>query len=317
MTLDIQKCPNCKSKNLIRDYDTGELVCADCGFVIDDKLMDSGPEWRAYTDEEKNRRSRVGSPQTFTIHDHSLSTIIGKENIDRYGRPLKPEQKAQINRLRKLQKRTRISSIEERTIAAGLPIISKIGNHLHLSHNVIETASVNFRKAVKGGIVRGRTTVGVAAASVYLACKQCEISRTLDEIVKVCLNIGELNDNYKSKIRKRIHSDYRTLIEQFEFYNKIKFVPPKKYGNRISNQLSLSGKTEGLVYKILEEASRTRLTAGRNPVGVVASAAYLASVITGERRTQREIAKKTGITEVTIRNRSKELVENLMFITYL
>ena len=314
MTLDIQKCPNCKSKNILRDPDSGEIICGDCGFVIDQKPIDSGPEWKAYNSEQKNKMSRVGPRQTFTIHDHSLSTIIG--NTDRYGKLLKPEQKARINRLRKWQKRMRISNPREKTIAAGLSLISNIGNHLNLPHNVIETASVNFRKAVKEGIVRGRTTVGVAAASVYLACKQCEISRTLDEIAKVCLDIGEFNNNYKS-IRKRIYSDYRFLFEQLEYYNKIKFVLPEKNMNRISNRLSLYGKTEGVMYKILEAASKARLTGGRNPIGIAAAATYIASIITGCRRTEKEIHEKTGVTEVTIRNRSKELVEKLMFITYL
>jgi transcription initiation factor TFIIB len=54
-----------------------------------------------------------------------------------------------------------------------------------------------------------------------------------------------------------------------------------------------------------------RLTSGRGPAGIAAAATYIASLLTDERRTQGEIAKGAHVTEVTIRNRYKELTQRL------
>ena len=69
--------------------------------------------------------------------------------------------------------------------------------------------------------------------------------------------------------------------------------------------------------KILFAAKEQKLTSGRGPTGIAAAASYIASVLTGERKTQREIAEIAQVTEVTIRNRYKELVERLQFIISL
>ena len=44
---------------------------------------------------------------------------------------------------------------------------------------------------------------------------------------------------------------------------------------------------------------------------MAAAALYIASVLLGERKTQRDVAEVAGVTEVTIRNRYKELTEQL------
>ena len=63
--------------------------------------------------------------------------------------------------------------------------------------------------------------------------------------------------------------------------------------------------------EIIEKAMEKGLTSGRGPTGVAAAALYIASVLLGERKTQRDVADIAGVTEVTIRNRYKELTEQL------
>ncbi len=71
------ECPECGSLDVILDETRGEHICRNCGTVVSEKLIDDGPEWRAFTAEERSKRSRVGSPTTITIHDKGLSTQIG------------------------------------------------------------------------------------------------------------------------------------------------------------------------------------------------------------------------------------------------
>ena len=300
----IEKCPECSSSNLIHDYDTGDTICGGCGLVLTEQMMDKGPEWRAFTQEEKASRSRVGIPTSYSVHDKGLSTMIDWHDRDIYGKRLSPGQKAQIYRLRKWQRRIRVSDATERNLAFALSEISKIANSLSLPKNILETASVIYRKAVKERLIRGRSIQGVTAAAIYVACRQCGLARTLDEIAQAS-NIN----------KKEVGRSYRFLVKELDY-----FIPPLKpsqYVTKFSNQLTMQGKVEEIAHKILTAAKELKLTSGRGPTGIAAAASYIASVLTGERKTQREIAEIAQVTEVTIRNRYKELVERLQFIISL
>jgi transcription initiation factor TFIIB len=300
----IRRCPECGSTRLMRDYDCAEIVCMGCGYVVAAKLADQGPEWRAFDDEQRAKRARAGAPLTFTIHDKGLSTMIDWHDRDVYGKRLAPGQKAQIYRLRKWQRRIRVSDATERNLAFALSEISKISNNLNLPKNILETASVIYRKAVKERLIRGRSIQGVTAAAIYVACRQCGVARTLDEIAQA----STVN-------KKEVGRSYRFLIKELNY-----FIPPLKpsqYVTKFSNQLTMQGKVEEIAHKILGTAKELKLTSGRGPTGIAAAASYIASVLTGERKTQREIAEIAQVTEVTIRNRYKELVERLQFVIYL
>lgn len=299
--LKIRQCPECGSTRLMRDYECAEIVCMNCGYVIAAKLADRGPEWRAFDDEQRAKRARVGAPLTFTIHDKGLSTMIDWHDRDIYGKRLSPGQKAQIYRLRKWQRRIRVSDATERNLAFALSEISKIANSLNLPKNILETASVIYRKAVKERLIRGRSIQGVTAAAIYVACRQCGLARTLEEIAQAS-NIN----------KKEVGRSYRFLVKELDY-----FIPPLKpsqYVTKFSNQLTMQGKVEEIAHKILATAKELKLTSGRGPTGIAAAASYIASVLTGERKTQREIAEIAQVTEVTIRNRYKELVERLLFV---
>jgi len=230
--------------------------------------------------------------------------MIDWHDRDIYGKRLSPGQKAQIYRLRKWQRRIRVSDATERNLAFALSEISKIANALNLPKNILETASVIYRKAVKERLIRGRSIQGVTAAAIYVACRQCKLARTLEEIAQAS-NIN----------KKEVGRSYRFLVKELDY-----FIPPLKpsqYVTKFSNQLTMQGKVEEIAHKILSTAKELRLTSGRGPTGIAAAASYIASVLTGERKTQREIAEIAQVTEVTIRNRYKELVERLQFVITL
>jgi len=296
----IQTCPECHSTRLMRDYENAELVCMNCGFVLAAKIADRGPEWRAFDDEQRAKRTRVGAPLTYTIHDKGLSTMIDWHDRDVYGKSLSPGQKAQVYRLRKWQRRIRVSDATERNLAFALSEITKIANNLNLPKSILETASVIYRKAVKERLIRGRSIQGVTAAAIYLACRQCGLARTLEEIAQA-----------SSVNKKEVGRSYRFLIKELNY--SIPPLKPSQYITKFSNQLTMQGKVEEIAHKILGAAKELKLTSGRGPTGIAAAASYIASVLTGERKTQREIAEIAQVTEVTIRNRYKELVERLMF----
>ncbi|MBC7219667.1 MAG: transcription initiation factor IIB [Hadesarchaea archaeon] len=293
-----KKCPECGSTKLVRDYERAELVCASCGYVIHAKIMDMGPEWRAFDQEQRERRGRVGAPMTLTIHDKGLSTMIDWRDRDSHGKDLTPKRRAQIYRLRKWQRRIRVSDATERNLAFALSEIDRMSSHLNLPRNVREAAALIYRKAVEERLIRGRSIEGVAAAALYAACRESKVPRTLDEIAEV------------SRVsKKEIGRSYRFIARELLIH--LRPTSPIDYIPRFGSDLGLSGAVQSKAIELLKEAQKKGLTSGRGPTGVAAAAIYIASVLMGERRTQRDVADVARVTEVTVRNRYKELCEKL------
>lgn len=301
---EIVRCPECGSTHLTRDYERGELICEDCGFVIEDNFIDQGPEWRAFDMEQGEKRARTGAPMTMTLHDKGLSTEIGWKNKDSYGKNIPTRNRSQLYRLRKWQRRIRVSNATERNLAFALTELDRMASALGLPRNVRETAAVIYRKAVEKNLIRGRSIQGVVAASLYGACRQVGVPRTLDEIANVA-NVG----------RKEIGRTYRFMTRQLQL--RLMPTKPDDYIARFCSELGLSGEVQAKAYELLQMAAEKELTSGRGPTGVAAAAIYIASILTNNRRTQREVAEVAGVTEVTIRNRYKELTERLDLVVPL
>ncbi len=291
-------CPECGSTKLINDHERGEVVCGSCGLVIDDNIVDMGPEWRAFDHEQRDKRTRVGAPITYTIHDKGLSTMIDWRNKDIYGRDIPARNRAQWYRLRKWQRKIRISGATERNLAFALSELDRDSSRLGLPRSVRESASVVYRNAVENKLIRGRSIEGVVAASLYAACRRCKVPRTLDEIADV------------SRVsKKEVGRTYRFLTR--ELHIRLPPTSPIDYVPRFASELNLSGLVQSKAIEIINQAMDNGLTSGRGPTGVAAAALYIASVLLGERKTQRDVADIAGVTEVTIRNRYKELTEQL------
>ena len=295
---ELAQCPECRSNQIRKDYSRAELVCKNCGLVLDESMIDQGPEWRAYDSEQQEKQARTGAPMTYTIHDKGLSTTIGWKNRDSYGKTIPLRTSGQIYRLRKLQRRIRISNSIERNLATALSEVDRIASGMGLPRTVRETAAMIYRKAISKNLVRGRTIEGVATTTVYAACRQCNVPRSLDEIVP-----------YSKISRKEIGRNYRIISREL----KLKLLPtsPEDYISRFCSELKFSINVRAKTEEILKEAEHRELTIGRSPTGLAAAFLYIASLLCGERRTQHEIAHVTGVTEVTIRNRYKELAINL------
>ena len=294
----MRNCPECHSSDLIYDSDQGEVVCRNCGFVVADKVQDLGPEWRVFEGEERERRIRTGAPVTYAIHDKGLVTIIGWKLRDACGKELGPSERAELSRLRKLQRRIRIFSSLERNLASALSHMMKLASVLSLPESVLEEAALIYRKTMRKRLTRGRSIKGTSAASIYLACRKLGITRTLHEIAKAA-----------GIARKDLARFYRLLID--ELGGVVGPPSPASYATKFVNELNLTGRAEVVAREVLSTAQSMLLTSGRGPMGIAAAATYMASVLVNDKRTQRDISDVAGVTEVTIRNRYRELLRKL------
>jgi transcription initiation factor TFIIB len=283
------KCPSCGYKKIVTDQNTGELFCGKCGFVVTEKISDTGAEWRSFSNDESNR-TRVGAGTSLTMHDMGLSTIIGKANKDATGKPLSSGVKSSIERLRTWDSRSQAHSSADRNLRQALNEMDKLKDKLALTNAVIEKAAYIYRKAMERKLVRGRSIQGLVAACLYASCRNTETPRTLDDIAKG-INIR----------RKDVARCYRLILRELDL--KMPVVDPVKGVSRIASIAGLSEKSKRKAIVILNEAKKEGIVAGKDPMGIAAAALYLACISIGESKSQKEISIASGVTEVTIRNR--------------
>ncbi|NIM47170.1 MAG: transcription initiation factor IIB [Candidatus Aenigmarchaeota archaeon] len=287
----IQKCPECGSKRFTKDKSRGEIVCSKCGFVIKEKIIDTSPEWRAFDSEQRQRKTRGGAPLTPTKHDKGLTTEIGRGKGELF--KVIPLKRPQYYRLRKWQKR--LVESKARNLSFALSELQRLVSFLGLPRPVHEEVAIKYEKAVDRGLVRGRSMESVIAALLYAVCREMKTPRTLEEIAEA------------TGIEKReIGRNYRYIARQLGM--RILPAMPKDYVPRFASMLGLSDKVQARAIRILKQAKKFKTIHGKGPTGVAAAALYIAAVLGGEKRTQREIADAVGVTEVTIRNRFKEMV---------
>ncbi|MFX0155185.1 MAG: transcription initiation factor IIB [Candidatus Hodarchaeota archaeon] len=297
---NLNLCPECGNKNVISDDSRGEIVCGMCGLVISQRQIDTGPEWRAFTSEEANKKVRVGAPTTLTLHDKGLSTMISWKNKDAFGKAITPKMKAEVYRLRKWHVRTRTNKSIDRNLAYAMNELDRFSSQLNLSKDLKESAAHIYRKMANKNLIRGRSIEAMLIASIYLSCRLNSIPKTLDDFIE-----------FASVDKKKVARCYRLILKELKL--NIQVSSPIFFIPRFCAELKLSGKTQNRAASILNLAKKYRITAGKAPTGLAGAALYVAAIQEGERRTQKEISIAAGVTEATIRNRYKELVNHLKF----
>ena len=262
-----QRCPSCGKSTMITDENSGELFCGTCGFVISEKLEDTGAEWRSFSRDEGDR-SRVGAGTSLTMHDMGLSTIIDPANKDSTGKPLSATMKSSIERLRTWDSRTQAHASSDRNLRQALNELDKLKDKLALTDAVIEKAAYIYRKAMEKKLVRGRSIHGLMAACLYAACRNTETPRTLDDIANG-INIR----------RKDVARCYRLIFRELEL--KMPVADPVKGVSRIASTAGLSEKVKRRAVDILNMAKKIGMVAGKDPMGIAAAALYLACISNG------------------------------------
>ncbi len=298
MPLDETECPSCGEEKLSHNPSRAEIVCENCGQLIEESMLDKGQEWRAFDATEREKKARTGSPLKFMKSNRGLSTQIDKFNRDSRGNKMSSYNQSQMKRLRDWHKRVSVSTSMERNLKTALRELRRTKSALQLPDSVAEETAKLYRKCVKKGLIRGRLIEEVLVATLYIVCRKRQIPRTLDEL-------AETSGVDKTDIGRT----YRFLKDELDI--DVPLTNPKRYVPRFASQLDLRGEVQEEAKDILDKAINEGLISGRGPTGVAAASLYIAGVQLNERRTQKEVAESAGVTEVTIRNRYRELKEKL------
>lgn len=298
--IEILACSTCNTdQTAITDPESGEIVCSKCGLVISEKIEDyAHQERRAYSIQEADERARTGARTSLAFHDMGLSTIIGKTNKDASGQLLNSAMRSSMDKLRIWDSRIHVNSSEDRSLRRAFHQLNTLRDKLGLSDTLVEKSAYLYRKAQERGLIRGRTVDGIMTAAVYIACRETGTPKSLEDISIV--------SNLK---RKDITRCYRRLV--FDLDIKIPIVDPMKCIVKVANKLSLSEKTKNKAMNLMTYAIKMEINAGKIPMGLAATVLYASCLKTGENVSQTNIAEASGVTEVTIRNRFKDLTSKI------
>ena len=301
-TIEIEKsCPECES-TLVDDIQNGERFCSACGVVVAEQMADYGPETKSSNLEEKMKLARATGQTTYSQHDLGITTEIAIGTKDFSGKSINSQVANQMHNLRKWQQRVRVSSPRERRLSIVLAKIGETCKTLALSKNVLETASMIYRSLDGKVEVKGKSVVSISAATIYMACKQCEIVRSLDEICRGLCSPKDLKP--KTKLAARY---YRTMVMELG-NSTAPVVTMDKYISKIANLTGTDVRVERLALEISEKTKDRNLADGKAPNGIAAAYLYVASILLGQNVLQRDVSSVAGVTEVTIRNRCKEIL---------
>ena len=277
----------CKTYPVITDSERGEIVCGGCGLILVQNMSDTSHESNSYTLEGFMKQTRTGPATSLTMHDKGLSTVIGT-NKDFSGNALPNKTKYEFNRLRTWDQRSK--SRKTATLSKAFTLLHGMKTKLGIPDNVVENAAYIYRKAVNAKLTRGRTMASLVSASLYAACRENNIPRTLDDIA----NAGNVE-------RRILSRDLRTIIKKFELnlnqYDTASFI------SKISNNMNLKEKTKRDAFEILKRCEKEQITAGKHPVAQAAASLYISCIMNGEKISQKKFSVESGVSDVTIRNR--------------
>ncbi|MGH1568344.1 MAG: transcription initiation factor IIB [Nitrosopumilus sp.] len=278
----------CKTYPAITDSERGEIVCGGCGLILLQNMADTSYENNGYTSEDYMKMSRTGPASSLTMNDRGLSTVIGN-NKDSAGKTLSSKTKYEFNRLRTWDQRSK--SRKTASLSKAFTLLHGMKTKLGISDNVVENAAYIYRKVVNAKLTRGRTMASLISASLYAACRENNIPRTLDDIADA--------GNVERRILSR---DLRTIIKKLGLnlnqYETTSFI------SKISNNMSLKEKTKRDAFEILRRCEKEQITAGKHPVAQAAASLYLSCIMNGEKVSQKKFATESGVSDVTIRNRA-------------
>src|SRR5215207_471804 len=326
------RCPECQS-HLIHDHNKGEYICQNCGCVVMEQVFDYGPESHSLDFEENSKNVRASGYTSVSLHDYGLRTEIGVGSRDYSGKSINHQVAEQMNSMRRWHSRIRVASPKERRLSNVLSKINEICSLMSLSKTVIETAAMLYRNFETMSEAKGKSITCIAAASIYLACKRCSIVRSLEEIVRAEGIMEE--DRSTLKLASKY---YRMMvIEMGVFTNhdplegntapripsptqntpSVAHYPPipvslsiDQYIAKLTNMAKIDTKVERLAIDLAHKTNTNLIADGKAPNGLAAAYIYLAALLLGINLLQMDISTLAGVTEVTIRNRCKDILSN-------
>eukprot|EP00092_Neocalanus_flemingeri_P010673 GFUD01011497.1.p1 GENE.GFUD01011497.1~~GFUD01011497.1.p1 ORF type:complete len:317 (-),score=76.64 GFUD01011497.1:52-1002(-) len=276
---------------LIEDYRAGDQICSACGLVVGDRVIDVGSEWRTFSSESGGEdKSRVGGTEN-SLLGSDLSTMIGPSPGGR-GAGGSYSNMSSDAAIYTNRSRPQTSSTNDRALMDAFRTMSNMSDRINLPRTITDRANVLFKMVYEGRNLKGRSNSAIAAACLYIACRQDGVPRTFKEIVAV-----------SAVSKKEIGRVFKLILKAHD--TNVELITTGDFMSRFCGTLSLARPIQKAATCIAQRAVDLDIVPGRSPISVTAAAIYMASQASRDKRTQKEIADIAGVADVTIRQSYK------------
>lgn len=312
------ECSECGA-NLIQDHSKGEYICEKCGCVVMDQIEDLGRESNATDFEEKSKNARASGSTSLALHDFGLRTEIAYGSKDYAGKSIDYQMAETMNSIRKWHVRSRIVSPQARRLSNVLTKINETCAAMSLPKLLVETSAMLYRNFESSCEAKGKSIACMASATIYLACKKCSVVRSLEEIVEATGVTDQ--DRSSAKLASKY---YRMMVMEMGVFTEQAPAPAANasrqaqtqavalaidhYISKLANMAKIDTKVERLAIDVAHKTNDHMLADGKAPNGLAAAYIYIASMLLGVNILQRDVSSLSGVTEVTIRNRCKDIL---------
>eukprot|EP00850_Spirogloea_muscicola_P003496 SM000014S00284 [mRNA] locus=s14:402071:404459:- [translate_table: standard] len=292
--MSAQFCPECqRATAIVHDHAAGDLVCAECGLVLEAHSIDETSEWRTFADDASGADpNRVGGPANPLLTDGGLSTVISRP-AGAAGGP----HGGDGGGLRSWAAR---GPDPDRALITAFKSIAAMADRLGLVSTIKDRANELFKKVGDLRAIRGRSQDSILAACLYIACRQEDKPRTFKEICSVA------NAATKKDIGRATTYIVKQLEEEMGLQMRMGTINAGDYLRRFCSHLSMDNNAIRATSEVVTRAA-AKLDLRKSPISIAAAAIYIVKQLSDKRTNLKEISQVTGVAEVTIRSAYKDL----------
>ncbi|CAK5262854.1 unnamed protein product [Mycena citricolor] len=277
-------CPDCKDPNpqIAEEFSSGDLVCASCGLVLGDRIVDTRSEWRTFANDEGDDPSRVGAASDPLLGE-DLDTMVSFRDG---GSGLAKELQRAASRAQ--------SARSERSVLTAFRQIATWCDQFSLPKTISDIAKQLYKRSDDEKLLRGKPVDAVVAACIFLACRQARVSRAFREICEM------------TKVSKKLLGQCCKAIQKTLDLNNGSTTSTTQAGAetllaRYCNHLDLPPNVQSVCSDIIVTARKYGIAEGRSPLSIASGALYFTCALMGKNKSIREIAEVTKAGENTIK----------------
>jgi transcription initiation factor TFIIB len=323
-------CKDCRDDppDLYEDHASGDLICANCGLVLQQRVIDQSSEWRTFSNDDQGNDdpSRVGDGPNSLLNGAQLNTNIafGDGGL----------------RSKELHRAQNKSSLDKgnKGLLQAYKQIGALCDGWQLPTSVSDTAKHLYKDADESRVFKGKSQEALIAGCVFLACRRNNVPRSFREVMELTKvskkEIGrtfKLLENFLMHREKEkegqssivaggklhcsftlaeiqellLNADELGMVVTNEAYTGSGTAEPSELCARYCSMLGMSQKATNLARALADKTSNTGALAGRSPLSAAAACIYMAGHLVDEPKNAKEIQGVAGVSDGTIRHAYK------------
>ncbi|KAK4493844.1 hypothetical protein PRZ48_015029 [Zasmidium cellare] len=304
-------CRDCREDppELFEDHASGDLICANCGLVLQQRSIDTSSEWRTFSNDDQGNDdpSRVGDGPNALLNGPQLNTNIAFGDGGIRSKELhRAQNKANLDKGNK-------------SLLQAYKQIGALCDGWQLPTNVSDTAKYLFKDADESKIFKGKSQEALIAGCVFLACRRNQVPRSFREVMELTkVSKKEIGRIFKMLEQFNMHREKDkqnggtsmvaggTVVFNEE-YKGSTTADPKDLCYRYCSMLDMQNQTTNVAVALAEQMTTTGALAGRSPLSSAAACIYMAGHLMGEPKNAKEIQSVARVSDSTIRHAYKLL----------